>query len=71
MTGVLTSIFEVFSSVSSWIVEAVVGVIPMFYSAETGLTFVGVLAVAGLAMSVAFLLGVWQAEKQFSCKKTV
>lgn len=56
MTGVLTSIFEVFSSVADWIVEAVVGVIPMFYSADTGLTFIGVLAVAGLAISVAFLL---------------
>lgn len=56
MTGVLTSILDVFESVATWIVTAVQNVIPMFYVAETGLTFLGVLAVAGLAFSVVFLL---------------
>lgn len=56
MDGVLGAILEVFTGVGSWLSQAVNSMIPMFYVAETGLTFVGVLAVAGLAISVAFLL---------------
>lgn len=55
MNGVLTSILDVFDAVSTWIGEAVTAVIPMFYG-ESGLTFLGVLAVAGLAFSVIFLV---------------
>lgn len=54
--SVLSGILDVFSGVASWIAEAVAELIPMFYVAETGLTFLGVLAVAGLAISVAFLI---------------
>lgn len=56
MENVLTAILEVFTSVGTWLSQAVNSMIPMFYVAETGLTFIGVLAVAGLAISVAFLL---------------
>lgn len=56
MENVLGAILEVFTSVGAWLSEAVTSMIPMFYVAETGLTFIGVLAVAGLAISVAFLL---------------
>jgi hypothetical protein len=56
LTGVLTSIFEVFTAVVSWLTGAVTSLIPMFYVAETGLTFLGVLAVAGLAISIVFLV---------------
>lgn len=56
MENVLSAILEVFTSVGAWLSEAVASMIPMFYVAETGLTFIGVLAVAGLAISVAFLL---------------
>lgn len=55
MTGVLSAVFDVFSGVMDWIVESVSSITPMFYTTE-GLTFLGVLAVAGLAFSVAFLL---------------
>lgn len=54
--AILTAITEVFTAISEWIVGAVSGVMPMFYVADTGLTFLGVLAVAGLAFSVVFLL---------------
>lgn len=54
--AILTAITDVFTAISTWIVEAIGGVMPMFYVAETGLTFLGVLAVAGLAFSVVFLL---------------
>lgn len=58
MTGtnsVLDAILAVFLAVGEWISEAVNGMVPMFW-AEGSLTFLGVLAVAGLAFSVAFLL---------------
>lgn len=54
--NILDSILEVFSSVGEWISSAVVDIMPMFYSAEGGLTLVGILAVAGLAFSVVFLV---------------
>lgn len=56
MTSVLEAVLAVFTMVAEWIAEAVQSVIPMFYVAQTGLTFLGVLAVAGLAISVVFLL---------------
>lgn len=52
--AILTAITEVFTAISEWIVGAVGGVMPMFYE-EGALTFLGVLAVAGLAFSVVFL----------------
>lgn len=55
MASILASIFEVFSSVGEWITSAVTDLIPMFY-AEGSLTFLGVLAVVGLAFSVVFLI---------------
>lgn len=59
--GVLTSILEVFTQVGTWFGTAFDKVIPIFWKAgESGtagsLTFMGVLAVAGLAFSVMFLL---------------
>lgn len=56
MTNVLTDVLEVFTAVGDWIADAVASVIPMFYSSTDGLTFLGVLAVAGLSFSVVFLL---------------
>lgn len=53
---VLSAILEVFTSVGTWITTAVTNIMPMFYTAESGLTFLGVLAVAGLAFSVVFLV---------------
>lgn len=52
---VLESILGVFESVGTWIASAVQNLIPMFYGSD-GLTFLGVLAVAGLAFSVSFLI---------------
>lgn len=53
--SILTAILAVFSAVGEWIVSTVTSLLPMFY-VEGSLTFLGVLAVAGLAFSVAFLL---------------
>ncbi len=54
--NVLDAILKVFTAVGTWIVGAVTQLQPMFYTAETGLTLLGVLAVAGLAFSVIFLI---------------
>lgn len=56
MTSVLSAVLAVFTEVGTWISTAVTNMIPMFYTADAGLTFLGVLAVAGLAFSVVFLL---------------
>ena len=54
--GIVTQITNVFSEIGTWIADAVTDLLPMFYSAETGLTFLGTLAVVGLAFSVVFLI---------------
>lgn len=61
MSNILTAILAIFTGVGEWISTAVVAMIPMFWTAgESGgagqLTFLGVLAVAGLAFSVSFLM---------------
>lgn len=54
--GVLEQVLSVFDAIGTWIGSAFTSLIPIFYEAENGLTFMGVLAVAGLAMAVIFLL---------------
>lgn len=49
-------VLSVFSGVSSWLGGAVNNMITMFYSAESGLTVLGVLAVASLAFAFILLL---------------
>lgn len=57
MTSVLTSILAVFSAIGTWIVGAVKDMIPIFWNAtDSSLTLIGVLAVAGLGLSVIFLV---------------
>ena len=54
-TTVLDKVLEVFTSIGNWIAGAVEDLVPMFYNGGE-LTFMGVLAVAGLAFSVIFLV---------------
>ena len=54
-TTILDAILAIFVAVGEWISDAVTAMVPMFW-AEGSLTFLGTLAVAGLAFSVAFLL---------------
>lgn len=53
---IVTAILDVFDGIGTWITGAINDLMPMFYVADTGLTFLGVLAVCGLAFSVVFLL---------------
>lgn len=54
--SILAAIFAVFAQVGNWVVTTIPTFYALFYNAETGLTLLGVLAVAGLGMSVIFLL---------------
>lgn len=54
--SIVSAITDVFSEIGTWIASAVSDLMPMFYNAESGLTFLGVLAVCGLAFSVVFLI---------------
>lgn len=59
--GVLEAILDVFTNVGTWIAGAFTTLEPVFWTAGVegtsgSLTFMGVLAVASLAMSVAFLI---------------
>ena len=55
VSPVLSAILAVFTAIGEWIGTAVNNLTPMFY-AESGLTFLGTLAVAGLGFSVIFLM---------------
>lgn len=56
MTAVITSITSVFTAIMEWISTAIAEITPIFYVAETGLTFLGTLTVMGLGISIFFLL---------------
>lgn len=53
--GVLSAILAVFSGIAEWFVEIIPVVISIFYT-EGALTFMGYLAIIGLAISIIFLL---------------
>lgn len=52
---VITAITAVFTAIGDWIVTALEALQAIFWTTE-GLTFLGVLAVCGLAFSVVFLI---------------
>lgn len=52
---IIAAITAVFTAIGEWIVSAVTLLQPIFWTGE-GLTFLGVLAVTGLAFSVVFLI---------------
>lgn len=56
MTTIITAITGVFTAVGEWFGNAVNAMVPIFYTAEDGLTFIGTLTIMGLAVSVTFLL---------------
>lgn len=55
-SSVIKAVTDVFTAVMSWVMEAITTVIGVFYVAESGLTFLGVLALVALAISIFFLL---------------
>lgn len=56
VSAIVTAITSVFSAISDWIVNVIPDAVGVFYNAESGLTFLGVLALMALGVSVFFLL---------------
>lgn len=62
MTAIVIAMTAVFDAIFSWMANAINSVIPIFWVAPTGeqttgqLTFLGVLALIALAISIFFLL---------------
>lgn len=54
--NILTSITSVFTAMGEWFVDIMPTLLGIFWQAETGLTILGYLAVASLAISVIFLI---------------
>ena len=57
--SIMQAIFAVFTDVGDWIIEALNSLMGIFWTTTANggqLTFLGVLAVAGLAFSVVFLV---------------
>ena len=52
---VLEAILAVFTAIGEWFTTALPSFFSLFYVAETGLTFLGVLATCGLGFSIVFL----------------
>ena len=64
--NIIEAILGVWSKVLAWFGTAFEDLVPIFYVAETGLTFIGYLAVGGMAVSAAFLfLGLVQKWLRF------
>ena len=55
-TGIVDSVLEIFTAIGTWFVTMITGMLPIFYSAETGLTIIGVLTCCGLGVSVILLV---------------
>lgn len=56
MSTVMTDVFAVFTAVAGWFVDAIELLIPLFYVVGEGLTFIGVLSVASLAVALVLLI---------------
>lgn len=56
MTNVITSVTSIFTAMGQWIADALQALEPIFYTAESGLTFLGTLAICGLSVSVVMLI---------------
>ena len=52
----ITAITDVFTEIGTWITSQISALMPVFYTEADGLTFLGILAVCGLAFSVIFLI---------------
>lgn len=53
---VIESLTGVWTSIMTWITTSITSLESLFYNSETGLTFVGVLTVTALAISIVIML---------------
>lgn len=54
--NVIETIFAVFTAIIGWFVESITAITGIFWSAETGLTFLGSLALCGLGIAIILML---------------
>lgn len=54
--NIINEMTEVFTSIMTWIITAIQSVIGVFWTTDSGLTFLGVLALVALGVSIFFLL---------------
>lgn len=52
-SNLVTAVFDVFSAVSTWFIGTIMDFVELFYNAESGLTFLGIMALVGLGIAVA------------------
>ena len=55
-TGVASAVLDVFELIATWFVNAIVSILPIFYTVESGLTILGVLACCSLALATILLV---------------
>lgn len=53
--SVVEAILAVFTSIGTWFISTMQSFVPIFYTAEDGLTFFGVLSVASLGIALILL----------------
>lgn len=56
MASIITGMTDIFTAIFDWISSALLSLVDVFYVAETGFTFLGVLALVALGISVFFLI---------------
>ena len=56
ISTVVTAVLAVFTAVLQWFVTSIEVAIGIFWTAEAGLTFLGTLAVIGLAIAIVLML---------------
>lgn len=53
---ILNAITAVFSAIFDWFIEAITSVMGLFYTAEGGLTIIGVLTIISLGIALVMLI---------------
>ena len=53
---VIEALTDVWTAIIGWVTSTIPNIVAVFYDASTGLTFLGVLALVALGISVFFLL---------------
>lgn len=54
--NIVENVFAVFTNISEWIVSTVNAMVPVFYNTETGITFLGTMALCGLGVGIILLI---------------
>ena len=56
MNSIITAVTGVFSAIADWFITFIPNVMTLFYTAEAGLSLLGVLVLMSLGISIFFLI---------------